>query len=317
MTRILVVLLLSLWSGLLHANDWPTKPVRIVVPFAAGGATDIPARLLAERLSKVWKQPVVVENRPGAGGSLGAAEVARSGDGHTLLFPSGAVMTINQFVYPNLPYDPEQDFSPITNVVAAPQVLVVNANSPYSTVEDLLEAMRRRPGKLSFGHAGVGSQSHLANEYFLQEAKLQATSVPYKGDPLAINDMLAGLIDFSVINMAPALQHILAGKLRALAVTSPEEFPLLRGVRPLNTVLPGFENMGWFGLVAPARMPPEVVTKIQQDVHASLEAPELRAKLKTMGYAIVANSPQAMGSAMATERKRWAQVVKSRNIRSQ
>lgn len=317
MLRLFLAGCIAIWGVAAHAQEWPTKTVKIIVPFVAGGATDIPARMLAERLSKVWKQPVVVDNRTGAGGTIGAAEAAKSNDGHTLLFPSGAVMTINQYVYSKLPYDPEKDFVPVTNVVAAPQVLVVNANSPYTSMEGIIAAMREKPGKLSFGHAGVGSQSHLANEYFLQQAKVEATGVPYKSDPPAITDILGGIIDFSVINLAPALPHIKSGKLRALGVTSAAEFPLLAGVRPMGAVLPNFENMGWFGMVAPASMPAAVVHKIQADARAQLQDPELRSKLEGMGYAVIGNSPEAMGAAMAVERKRWAAVVKDRNIKPQ
>lgn len=315
MLRILLATYFALVASFVQAQEWPSKAVKIVVPFAAGGATDIPARLLAERLSKLWKQPVVVENRVGAGGTLGAAEVARSQDGHTLLFPSGAVMTINQFVFAKLPYDPEKDFVPVTNVVAAPQVLVVSASSPYTSLESLIAALKQRPGKLTYGHGGPGSQSHLANEYFLQQAKVEATSVPYKSDPAALTDLLGGYIDYSVINMAPALPHVKSGKLRALGVSSTAEFPHLPGVRPMNAVLPGFENMSWFGMVAPVTMPAAVVQKVQEDTRAQLQDPGVRAKLEGMGYAIVGNAPEAMGAAMTIERRRWAQVVKDRSIK--
>lgn len=315
MLRILLAAIVAFAATPSQAQDWPTKTVRLVVPFAAGGATDIPARLLAERLAKVWKQPVVVENRVGAGGTIGTAEVARSQDSHTLLFPSGAVMTINQFVYAKLPYDPEKDLVPVTNVVAAPQVLVVNATSPYTTAASLIAALKQNPGKLSFGHGGNGSQSHMANEYFLQQANAKATGVPYKSDPAALIDVLAGNIDYSVINMAPALPLVKSGKLRALGVTSAAEFHHLPGVHPINALLPGFENMSWFGMIAPASMPAAVVQKVQNDTRAILQEPEIRTKLEGMGYAVVGNSAEAMGAAMALERKRWALVVKDRNIK--
>ncbi len=318
MYRILFAFCFVLWSGLLHAQDWPAKPVRIVVPFSAGGATDIPARLLGDRLSKLWGQPVVVENKPGAGGALAAAEVAKApADGYTLLFPSGSVMTVNQFVYAKLPYDPEKDFTPVMNVVSSPQVLVVNANSPYTSMEALIEAARKEPRKLTYGHAGVGSQTHLANEFFLKQANISAVAVPYKGDPLAVKDIIGGSIDYSVISLGASLANIKAGKLRALGVTSATEIPQLPGVRPIGAVVPNFENAGWFGLVAPTGVPKAVIDKIYRDASTALQAPDLRERLQTLGFTIVGNSPEVMANAMNAERKRWAVLVKERHIRSQ
>lgn len=261
---------------------------------------------------------MVVENKPGAGGALGASEVASAAaDGYTLLFPSGSVMTVNQFVYRKLPYDPEKDFTPITNAVSSPQVLVVSAQSPYTSIEALITALRRSSHKLTFGHAGIGSQSHLANEFFLQQAKVTGMGVPYKGDPPAVVDIIGGNIDFSVISLGASLLHIKSGKLRALGVTSPAEIPQLPGVRPIATVVPDFENAGWFGLVAPTKVPSAVINKIYQDAKTALEEPELRARLDTMGFTVVASPPDVMARAMSVERKRWAELVKERNIRSQ
>lgn len=318
MVRILIMSILVMLGLQAHADDWPSKPVRIIVPFPAGGATDAPARLLGEKLSKIWRQPVIVDNKPGAGGALAAAEVAKApADGYTLLFPSGSVMTVNQFVYSKLTYDPEKDFTPIMNVVAAPQVLVVPAASKYTSTEALIAAARQSPGKLTFAHAGIGSQSHLANEYFLQQAKVSATGVPYKGDPPAVIDIIGGNIDFSVISLGASFAQIKAGKLKALGVTSATEIPQLPGVKPIASVLPGFENAGWFGLVAPANVPVSVVGKISQDARIALDDAEVRSKLDALGFRIVANTPDAMTHAMSAERRRWAVLVKERNIRSE
>src|SRR5882672_11101530 len=181
--KILSLICAALLSMAANAQSWPHKPVRFIVPFAPGGATDIAARMLGEKLSQVWGQSVVIENRAGAGGALGAAEVARAApDGYTLFFPSGSVMTANQHVYARLNYDPEKDFVAVTNVVTGPQILVVPANSPYKTVKDLVAALHASPGKLAFGHAGIGTQTHLATENFLYQAKGDAVSVPYKGE---------------------------------------------------------------------------------------------------------------------------------------
>src|SRR4051812_33386142 len=240
MIQKMLALLLGLTvAGSAFAQAWPQKPVRFVVPFAPGGATDIAARMLGEKLSQLWGQSVVVENRAGAGGALGAAEVARAApDGYTLFFPSGSVMTANQHVYAKLSYDPERDFVPVTNVVTGPQVLVVPANSPYKTVKDLIDAARKNPGRLTFGHAGIGTQTHLASENFLYQAKVDAISVPYKGEAPALAGLVGGEITFALTNMAAAIPHVQGGRLRALGVTSLEEAPQLAGVPPIAKTLP-------------------------------------------------------------------------------
>src|SRR5438045_6049766 len=215
-----------LFSLAAAAQSWPQTPVRFIVPFAPGGATDIAARMLGEKLTQIWGQTVVIENRAGAGGALGAAEAARAApDGYTLFFPSGSVMTANQFVYAKLNYDPEKDFVPVTNVVTGPQVLVVPANSSYKTVKDLIDGARANPGKLTFGHAGIGTQTHLATENFLYQAKADALSIPYKGEAPALAGLIGGEIAFALANLAGAIHHVNSGRLRALGVTSRESAP--------------------------------------------------------------------------------------------
>src|SRR6185312_6856477 len=238
--------LLALASTGAAAQGWPQKPVRFIVPFPPGGATDISARLLGEKLSQIWGQQVVIENRGGAGGGVGAAEAVRAApDGYTLFFPSGSVVTVNQHIYEKLNYDPEKDFIPVTNAVTGPQVLTVPASSPYKTVKDLIDAARANPGKLTFGHAGIGSQTHLAAENFLYQAKIDGVSVPYKGEAPALAALVAGEISFVLTNMAAAIPHIQGGRIRALGVTSLGEAPQLPGVPPIAKTLPGFENAGW------------------------------------------------------------------------
>jgi tripartite-type tricarboxylate transporter receptor subunit TctC len=300
------------------AQSWPEKPVRFIVPFPPGGATDIAARLLGEKLTEIWGQTVVIENRGGAAGGVGAAEAARAApDGYTFLFPSGSVMTANQHVYPRLNYDPEKDFVPVTNVVAGPQVLSVPASSSYRTVKDLLDAARANPGKLTFGHAGIGSQTHLAAENFVNAAKIDAVQVPYKGEGPALAALVAGDIGFAVSNLAANLPHIHSGRLRALGVTSKTEVSQLPGVAPIAQTLPGFENVGWFGIVAPSGTPRAIVDKVYRDTKKALEAADLRGRLLVQGLAPVANSPEEFGAAMKQETALWARVVKERNIKVQ
>jgi tripartite-type tricarboxylate transporter receptor subunit TctC len=298
-----------------QAQAWPQKPVRFIVPFPPGGATDISARLIAQKLTEMWGQTVVIENRGGAGGGVGATEAARATpDGYTLFFPSGSVVTANQYVYANLSYNPEKDFVPVTNVVSGPQVLVVPANSPYKTVKDLIEAAKAQPGKLTFGHAGIGSQVHLAGENFVNAAKINALAVPYKGEGPALNDLVAGQINFMVTNIAAAVGFIGQGRLRALGVTSKSEFGLLPGVPPISKTLPGFENAGWFGIVAPTGTPKEIIQKVYQDTKKALESTEMRARFYVLGLAPVGNTPEEMGRAMKEESALWARVVKERHL---
>jgi tripartite-type tricarboxylate transporter receptor subunit TctC len=300
------------------AQSWPEKPVRFIVPFPPGGATDIAARLLGEKLTQIWGQTVVIENRGGAAGGVGAAEAARAApDGYTFLFPSGSVMTANQHVYPKLNYDPEKDFVPVTNVVAGPQVLSVPANSPYRTVQDLIDAARRNPGKLTFGHAGIGSQTHLAAENFVNSARIDAVQVPYKGEGPALAGLVAGDISFAVSNLAANLPHINSGRLRALGVTSKTEASQLPGVAPIAKTLSGFENVGWFGIVAPTGTPRAIVDKVYRDTKRALEASDLRGRLFVQGLAPVASSPEEFGKAMKAETALWARVVRERKIRVQ
>ena len=297
------------------AQAWPQKPVRFIVPFPPGGATDISARMVGQKLSEMWGQSVIIENRGGAAGGVGAAEAARAtADGYTLFFPSGSVMTANQHVYAKLNYDPENDFVPVTNVVSGPQVLAVPANSPYKTVQDLIDAARAQPDKLTFGHAGIGSQTHLAAENFLYQAKINALSVPYKGEGPALASLVGGETHFAMTNLAATIGHINGGRLRALGVTSKDPAPQLPGVPPIGNTVRGFENYGWFGIVAPRGTPQHVIDKVSRDARQALASTELKARLFVQGLAPVGDTPQQMGRAMKAESALWKTVVRERKI---
>ncbi len=313
--KVLLFLFAALFSTVGAAQSWPTKPVKFIVPFSPGGATDISARLLGEKLGQMWGQTVIIENRAGAGGSLGAAEAARAApDGYTLFFPSGSVMTANQHIYARLGYDPEKDFVPVTNVVSGPQVLTVPAKSRFKSVKELIDYGRANPGKLTFGHAGIGSQTHLAAENFVYQAKLDALAVPYKGEGPGLAALVGGETDFFVGNVAASIGHINGGRLRALGVTSKQEFAQLPGVPPIAKSVPGFENTGWFGLVAPAGTPKEIVQKIYRDTHQALQDTTMKARFFAQGLAPVGDTPEHFGRAMKEETALWAKVVKERNI---
>jgi len=315
MRRILAFAFGALLASTAAAQSWPQKPVRFIVPFPPGGATDISARLLGEKLSQIWGQSVIIENRGGAGGGVGAAEAARATpDGYTLFFPSGSVVTANQHVYAKLGYDPEKDFVPVTKVVSGPQVLAVPASSPFKTVKDLIDHARANPGKLTFGHAGIGSQTHLAAENFVWQAKIDALAVPYKGEGPGLASLVAGETSFFVGNVAASIGHINGGRLRALGVTSRTEAPQLPGVPPIAKTVPGFENTGWFGIVAPTGTPKEVVQKVYRDTKKALEASDLRGRLFVQGLAPVGNTPDQMAKEMKEESALWAKVVRERKI---
>jgi tripartite-type tricarboxylate transporter receptor subunit TctC len=313
--KVLSVVLTTFFAASVYAQAWPQKPVRFIVPFPPGGATDISARLLGEKLTQIWGQQVLIENRGGAGGGVGAAEAARATpDGYTLFFPSGSVITANQHIYAKLSYDPEKDFVPVTNVVSGPQVVAVPAASPHKSVKELIEAMRAQPGKLTFGHAGIGSQTHLAAENFVNSAKVDAIAVPYKGEGPALAGLAGGETAFTVTNLAATLPHIQSGRVRALGVTSKVEAPQLPGVPPVAKTLPGFENTGWFGIVAPTGTPREVIQKVYHDTKKALEASDLRGRLYVQGLAPVGNSPEEMAKALKEETALWARVVRERKI---
>ena len=315
MKKALLFMLGMLVAAAASAQSWPQKPVKFIVPFPPGGATDISARLLGERLSQIWGQQVVIENRGGAGGGVGAAEAARATpDGYTLFFPSGSVVTANQHIYARMNYDPEKDFVPVTNVVSGPQVLTVPASSPFKTVKDLIDFGRANPGKLTFGHAGIGSQTHLAAENFVYQAKFDALAVPYKGEGPGHAALVGGEINFFVGNVAAAIGHINGGRIRALGVTSKTEAPQLPGVPPIAKTVPGFENSGWFGIVAPTGTPKEIIQKVYQDTKKALEDSQMKGRFFAQGLAPVGNSPEEMAKALKEETALWARVVKERKI---
>jgi tripartite-type tricarboxylate transporter receptor subunit TctC len=296
-------------------QGYPSKPVRFIVPFAAGGATDISARIVGQKLGEMWGHTVVVDNKGGAAGNIAGAEVAKSPpDGYTLFFTSGSVVTANEHIYPNMSFNPAKDFVAVTNVVRGAQVIVVPANSPYKTLKELIEAARAKPGALNYGHAGIGSQTHLAAENFLYAAKIEVQNVPYKGEGPAVQDLVGGQTTFATPNVAAAISFINSGKLRALAVTSRERAPQLPDVPTVAETLPGFENYGWFGIVAPAGTPKEIVDKVYRDTVKALDSTDMRARFFVQGMETVGNSPDEFTRAMSTERARWAVVVKERKI---
>ena len=303
------------FPALVSAQPWPSKPVKIVVPFAAGGATDVVARLLAQKLTDAWGQTVVVDNRAGAGGNIGADVVAKAPpDGYTLLMASGSIVTANPYMYKSLTYDPAKDLVAITNVATGPQVIAVGPGVEQKDLKSFIEYAKANPKKVNFGSAGVGTQTHLAAENFAYSAGIDITHVPYKGESQAITDLMGGQIQMATPNLGAAIGFIRDGKLRALAVTSRERSPQLPDVPSASEIIPGFENAGWFGLVAPAGTPRDVIDKIQRDSAKVLQGEEFKSALARQGMAPVGNTPADFAAAIREESGRWAKVIKERGL---
>ena len=314
---LLAAALLGLGGSSLAQDAWPNKPVRLVVPFAPGGSTDVVARMVGQKLSTLWNQPVVIENRAGAGGNVGADVVAKSaGDGYTLLMASGSV-TINPALYKKMPFDTKKDLAPITNVAQGPMLVVVKDGSPYKNLKDLIAAAKAKPGSVNFASAGVGSQVHLAAENFADAAGVDLQHVPYRGEALGYTDLAAGQVQMMVGNFAAASALVGPNRLRALAVTSKARMPQMPDVPTASEAgLPGFENVGWFGLFAPAGTPPAVLQKVQRDVATVMAETEVKARLYVQGMSPAVNSSADFARQLDQELERWAKVVAARKLQA-
>jgi tripartite-type tricarboxylate transporter receptor subunit TctC len=305
-------------SSSLAQSGWPNKPVRIVVPFAPGGTTDILARAVAPELSKAFGQQFVVDNRAGAGGNVGADIVAKSaGDGYTLLMGTVGTHGINKALYAKLPYDPQKDFVPITLVAAVPNVMEMNADKAkalgINNVADFIKYAKANPGKLNMASSGNGTSIHLAGELFKSMTGTFMTHIPYRGSGPALLDMVAGNMDVMFDNLPSSMAQIKAGKLKALAVTSAQRSAALPDVPTVEEAgnLKGFEASSWFGLLAPAGTPADVVNRIQQEVAKALNTPAIKEKLLAQGAIPSGNTPAEFAKLIDAEHKKWAQVVKN------
>jgi len=302
-----------------QAQAWPGKPVRIVVPFAAAGTTDIIARALAPELQRAFGQPFVVDNKPGAGGNSGAAEVAKSPpDGYTLLMGTVGTHAINPALYPKMPYDHVKDFAPITLCAGVPNVLVMNpgiaAKYQIGSVADLVRAAKANPGKLNVASSGNGTSIHLSAELFKSMTGTYMVHLPYRGSGPALIDLLGGSADLMFDNLPSSLPHIKAGKLKALAVTSAVRSAVLPDLPTIaeagGPALQGFEASSWFGLLAPAGTPADIVNRVQQEVAKSLSSAAVKERLVSQGAIPSGNTPAEFARHIDAETKKWAQVVK-------
>lgn len=296
-------------AGGVLAQGAPT-PVRIVVGAPPGGTTDTMARAIAPELGRALGRPVLIDNRPGAGGNLAAEAVARSApDGSTLLM-SFTSHAINATLYPHLPFDPERDFTPLTMVSTTPAVLVANPSVPVNNLQELIALAKAKPGKLNFAIGALGSSVHLAGEAFKMMSGTYIVNIPYKGTTPAIQDVLAGQVEMMFANVGNAQGYIKAGRLKALGVTSPKRLPQFPDVPAIAEVLPGYQSSAWFGLFGPAKMPPELARKISDAARQAIASPEVRKRIESDGATPVGDSPEEFARFVHEEIVRWGKVVK-------
>ncbi|OZI67627.1 Bug family tripartite tricarboxylate transporter substrate binding protein [Bordetella genomosp. 4] len=299
--------------------DWPTRPITLIVPFPPGGTTDLLARLVAREAGNRLGQNMVVENRPGAGGGIGAAAVARAQpDGYTVVMGTLGTQVTNQFIYAQMPYDSARDFAPVTLVANSPNVLLVSPKLGISTVAELLERARGTPGALNFASTSLGGSPHLSGELFNSMAKVDIRHVPYKGSAPAMTDLLGGQVQMMIDNLPSAMGQIQAGTVKALAVTTPARVPLLPNVPTVAEAgLPGYEVNAWFGLLAPAGTPDAIVNRIYSAVANAVAEPAVRRQIEALGAIPVASTPQAFSDTIRADTDKWQQVIRNAGIKPQ
>jgi tripartite-type tricarboxylate transporter receptor subunit TctC len=293
------------------------KPVRIIVPFTPGGSTDILARAIAPKLAAALGQNVIVDNKPGAGGSLGAAEAAKAEpDGHTLLMGHIGTLAVNPSMYPKLAYDPVKSFAPVAYVARVPNVLVVRAASPIQSLKDLVAAARAQPGRLTYSSGGNGSAAHITFESLKLKTRIFMLHIPYRGTAGSITDVIAGQVDCTFTGAPTVIPHVRSGRLRALAVSSAQRLPALPDVPTVaESGYPGFEADQWYGIVAPSGTPAPVVARLNAEINKALVLPDVAQQLAVEGAAPMPGTPQAFGELIRREIPRWAEVVKAGNVR--
>ena len=313
---VLMLAMLVVPASTTHAQSYPTRPIKVIVPYAAGGAVDIVARNVGQPLGEALKQPVIVDNRPGASANIGMEIAAKSApDGYTLLMASNGIAT-NMALFPNLAFDGRRDFAPIARIGYAPLVIVVPASSPAKSLKYLIAMAKGEPGKLTYASAGNGSSGHLAGELLKSSAKINVLHVPYKGGAPAITDLLGERISFMPINPVEVLAHIRSGHLRALAVASDKRFPLLPEVpTAAEAGLPGYEASVWWGLVAPVKTPPEIVRQLNAETNKALADAVNAGKLSELGVVITPGTPEQFAAFINSQTELWAGVIKSAGIR--
>ena len=300
-----------------HAQAWPTKqPVKFVIPYPPGGASDVTARVLAQKLGESLKQAFVVENKPGANGIIALESVARSApDGYTILMANLGPNAINPVVYQKLPYDAIKDFAPITLTSIVPQILVVSPHLPIKSVPELIAYMKANPGKLTFASAGNGASNHLSGELFNGMAGIKMRHVPYKGDTPAMTDVISGQVDVMFPTAIAAMPHVKSGRLRAIGATSSKRIPSLPDVPAVAETIPGFEAVSWGGVMAPAGTPPEVIRTLNSEINRILRMPDVMEKLQGLGAEIVGSTPEEFATYLRNEIAKWGKVARENEVK--
>ncbi|WP_213771061.1 tripartite tricarboxylate transporter substrate-binding protein [Bradyrhizobium sp. dw_78] len=296
---------------------FPSRPVHIFVPYAAGGGVDVLARTLGDVVSRQWGQSVVVENRPGAGGVIASQALAASPpDGYTLIVVASGHPT-NPFLYAKLPYDTFKDFTPISLLASSPNILLVRTDSPFRTLGDVIAQAKAKPGALSFGHAGNGTSTHLAGELFRSLARIDISPIPYKGGIPALNDLLAGQIPMSFNNGPESVGQLQAGSVRALAVTTASRAPLLPEVPSIGEIVPGYDTEVWWGLLGPANMPKDIVAKLSHDFVAALNTETVKERLARLGSTPIGSTPEQFDARIHADYDKWGPIIKAAGIKAE
>lgn len=306
---------LALPSAARAQSGWPKAgTLRLIVPYPPAGATDIVSRVLAERLSQIWGNQIIVENKPGAGGNIGSDHVAKAApDGNTMLVVSVGLAT-NTYLYKSIPYDPMKDFLPVSLLVRLPNLLCVPPSHPAKTVQEFVAYARANPGKMSYASSGVGTTIHFSAELFNKLTGAKMTHVPYKGSGPAKTDLLAGRVDCMFDNITSILPHVQAGQLRALGVTTLKSSPLFPDFPPISTALPGFDVSSWFGLFVPAKTPRAIIDKMNADIRTVLAEPGVKEKLNKLGTEVVGSSAEELGALLRSEDAKWGPIIKELGI---
>jgi len=306
----------GLMAGTAGADDYPSRPIRLIVPYAPGGGADAIGRIIAKRVSETIGQPIVIENRGGAGAILGTEAVKNADpDGYTLLVGQSGPISINPAVYKNLRYDPVRDFAPVTMTTAYPYILVINSKLPAKNLQEFVALAKTKPGEFNFGTTGIGAANHLVAELFNSRAGLKMTHIPYRGTALAVGDLLAGQVTMVFADAVSALPHIQAGTLRALAVSSKERAAIAPDVPTIaESGYPGFDAIGWHGILAPAKTPPAIVDRLNAEIVKALKDPATKALLETQAMQLVGNSPAEFAAFIKQDIALWQTVATQANV---
>jgi tripartite-type tricarboxylate transporter receptor subunit TctC len=317
--RLALFIITLLCACAAHAQQFPSRPVRLIVPFPAGSTPDIVGRALGQKLTAAWGQPVIVDNKPGAGANIGTAEAAKApADGYTLLIGSNGPIAINKVLYERLPFDPDRDLTPISLLAGAPQILAVHPGVPAADLRQLIDYARANPDKLSYGSVGSGSASHLTMELFKSQANVSLVHIPYKGFPPVVTDLLSGNIQATFAIVPAVLPQIRAGKLKALAVTSEKRTALAPDIPTVaEQGLPQFDATAWQGLLAPRGIPPDALARISTETRKAMQSPEVKELLGKQGFEVVGSSPEEFAAFIRAESAKWGAVVKATGAKAE